>query len=234
VIFKKSDKKGKDADSKKAIKEPENKKVTKKTESNKVVKEKVTKKDDSKVIKKIAATISNKNADSKNTHIDIKKKSDARNQNQAVAQYIACPRCEINYIPSTEQSCKVCKAELGLLDRSILIPDFDELGDRLCPLCNVNYLNEDEEVCFLCSKEKQDKSGIDNSLEEDWSRDITDSDSVPSEEIEIISLSEIDEEESQFEDGDEDVFKDSDDFEYVNPDDFDEIDEEDEIVDDDL
>ena len=37
--------------------------------------------------------------------------------------YILCPRCELNYINKKDKYCNVCKAELGLVDPSILLPD---------------------------------------------------------------------------------------------------------------
>ena len=65
--------------------------------------------------------------------------------------YILCPRCELNYIVSKDKYCTVCKAEMGLLDPSILLPDDEEAGfEKLCPVCQVNYIGEDEEICFLC------------------------------------------------------------------------------------
>ena len=41
--------------------------------------------------------------------------------------YILCPRCELNYIDVKEKYCTVCKAEMGLVDPSILLPD-DEIA----------------------------------------------------------------------------------------------------------
>ena len=61
--------------------------------------------------------------------------------------YILCPRCEINYIDKRDKYCAVCKAEMGIGDPSILLPDEEEeQGDRLCPVCHVNLLGEDEEI----------------------------------------------------------------------------------------
>ncbi|MDE6401017.1 MAG: hypothetical protein K2L54_00210, partial [Clostridiales bacterium] len=72
--------------------------------------------------------------------------------------YILCPRCEINYIDKRDKYCAVCKAEMGIGDPSILLPDEEEeQGDRLCPVCHVNLLGEDEEICFECKKEREEK-----------------------------------------------------------------------------
>lgn len=69
-----------------------------------------------------------------------------------------CPRCELNYIRAKEKYCTVCKAELGMIDSAILLPDDEEAGlERLCPVCHVNYIGEDEEVCFLCQKEREER-----------------------------------------------------------------------------
>lgn len=71
--------------------------------------------------------------------------------------YILCPRCELNYIKSKDKYCTVCKAEMGLLDPSILLPDDEEVGlEKLCPICQVNYIGEDEEICFMCQKEREE------------------------------------------------------------------------------
>ena len=72
--------------------------------------------------------------------------------------YVLCPRCELNYIKAKEKYCTVCKAEMGLVDPGILLPDEEEAGlEKLCPVCQVNYIGEDEEICFLCQKEREDR-----------------------------------------------------------------------------
>lgn len=72
--------------------------------------------------------------------------------------YVLCPRCELNYIKSKEKYCTVCKAEMGLVDPSILLPDDEDVGlEKLCPVCHINYIGEDEEVCFLCQKEMEER-----------------------------------------------------------------------------
>ena len=71
-------------------------------------------------------------------------------------RYILCPRCELNYIEEGEEYCTVCKAELGLIDSSILIPEEEvESSEKLCPICKVNYIADDEDVCFMCAKERE-------------------------------------------------------------------------------
>ena len=69
-----------------------------------------------------------------------------------MANYVLCPRCELNYIEESEGYCKVCKARMGLIDASTLIPDEDEdtPEEKLCPICRVNYISADEDMCSDC------------------------------------------------------------------------------------
>lgn len=94
--------------------------------------------------------------------------------------YIICPRCELNYITKKDKLCTVCKAEMGLLDKTILIPDEEET-EKICPICKVNVLGEDEEICFVCQKE----TVKDESEAKSW---LTDEEDTEEPEIEEISL----------------------------------------------
>lgn len=141
-------------------------------------------------------------------------------------QFILCPRCELNYIPKKEKLCPVCKAELGLVDKSILIPDEDEI-ERICPVCKVNYLGEDEDVCFMCQKEHAAPA------EEKKTWEAEDAETAPIEEELEISL-EFAAEEEEEEEEEEKAFKEPDDFDYdVDPAEFLDEDEEEEEDDDD-
>ncbi len=168
------------------------------------------------------------------------KKNDKTNTDKERPVYILCPRCEINYIDKKEKYCAVCKAELGLGDPSILLPeDDDETSERICPVCKLNLLADDEEICFECRKEKEEK--------EKESDEITDDENTPvdwepfgdEEEEEIPDgmqeiLLEDEEEEEEQEEEVEPVNDEPDDFDFnVDPNDFVE-DEEDEEDDDDL
>ena len=82
-------------------------------------------------------------------------------------KYVLCPRCELNYILETEKYCNVCKAELGIIDKSILIPDDDESEEKLCPICHTNYIEPDEEICFLCRKERAEKEEMNSEEDTD-------------------------------------------------------------------
>lgn len=147
--------------------------------------------------------------------------------NEKKPVYILCPRCELNYINKKDKHCNVCKAEMGLLDPSILIPDEEEAGiEKLCPVCHVNYIGEDEELCFLCEKEKVEKVEVEEP-DDAWINFVDEvPEAVSPEEMEI-SLSELAEEENGDED---DEFADK----YAEPDDFDyDVDPNDYLEDDD-
>ena len=143
-------------------------------------------------------------------------------------RFVLCPRCELNYIEEGEEYCKVCKASMGLIDASILIPDDDEMsGEKICPICKVNYIGEDEDMCIECRKEREAKEQPEES-EDDWQEYVEDE--VPADDDEI-SLSELAEEEEmdEEEEEDDDSYGYSNDFDYDDmPDDSDFEDEEDE------
>ena len=142
--------------------------------------------------------------------------------------YVLCPRCELNYIEEKDQYCNVCKAELGLVDKSILIPDDEEMEtEKLCPVCKMNYLNDDEEVCFLCQKHR-DAKDIEPEDDESWMNYSEEEDKPQDDEMEISLELVADEEEEEEEE--ESLYKEPDDFNYdVDPNDYidDEEDEED-------
>ena len=147
--------------------------------------------------------------------------------------YILCPRCELNYIKSKDKYCTVCKAEMGLVDPSILLPDDEEAGlEKLCPVCHVNYIGEEEEICFLCLKEREEREAADSKNE--WDEIEHDSDGI-STPVGILPL----EDESLLSDEDSEEEEESehetvDDFEYPEiDDDEDYYDEDDEDYDED-
>ena len=67
-------------------------------------------------------------------------------------KYIKCPRCELNYIPDTEDMCDVCKAEMGLSSRITLLDDMidEDEPTKLCPICKTAYIGMDEDMCENC------------------------------------------------------------------------------------
>ena len=70
--------------------------------------------------------------------------------------FVLCPRCELNYIEEEEEFCKICKAEMGLIDpNEVFMPEDDEVSEgKLCPICKINYIEDDEEMCLMCKREK--------------------------------------------------------------------------------
>lgn len=158
--------------------------------------------------------------------------------NEKKPVYTLCPRCELNYIKSTEELCDVCKVEMGLLEKSFLIQE-DELeaeSGKLCPVCHANYIGEDEEICFVCRKEKEAKEHAEEPEEEDDWTYVEEEEELPPEEM-MISLELTAEEENEEEEDDtfdENAYKEADDFNYdVDPSDFEDYDEEEEDEDDD-
>ncbi|MDR1138875.1 MAG: hypothetical protein LBK70_03250 [Clostridiales bacterium] len=128
--------------------------------------------------------------------------------------YVMCPRCELNFMLDVDEYCYVCKAEIGLVDKSILMPDPEEIGeDKLCPICNLTYIAEDEEFCFLCAKDKADKIAT-RDVREAWNPDVDEQELLDDDDNIEISLEELEEKEELDEQG----IVEHDDFEYVNTD----------------
>jgi len=166
------------------------------------------------------------------TKIENKKKVEKKNKSATkttantinVPSYIICSRCEINFILATDDYCDVCKVEMGLTDKVILMPDLEEIGEeKLCPICNVTYIAEDEDICFLCAKEKNDKS-ISRESMDNWEEDLDDEDTIDNN-LDDLSLTELEEKEDLMDEDDKDS---QDDFEYIDAD----LDLEDDIDDD--
>ena len=69
-----------------------------------------------------------------------------------MADYVLCPRCELNYIQEDEQYCPVCKREMK-----------GEAHDdpfELCSICNENPVMPGKDVCYLCYKEMSQQQGL--------------------------------------------------------------------------
>ncbi len=58
---------------------------------------------------------------------------------------VKCPRCELNYMESTEKYCKVCYREIHGSDMR------DE--PELCSVCNEAQALPGKDVCLFCLKE---------------------------------------------------------------------------------
>ena len=122
-------------------------------------------------------------------------------------KYKKCPRCELNYIPENEDYCLVCKAEMKLTD------DFnDDL--ELCPICGVNFVSVDQAMCDECAKKRTLDDVVDEiepnaDQEGEWEE--TDKpqtqsiDDLPADDdVEIVSFSELEDDEDDFDDLDDD------------------------------
>ena len=121
---------------------------------------------------------------------------------------IKCPRCELNYMFENEVMCSVCRKD---------VQGEQEIDDmiELCSECGENPVIPGQEVCAFCLKEIQRRA--DNSVEDDGS-------DPSSHDLDIDSVSSMEEIEMDVGDGDEDFSDDDDMFK----DDEDEEDEQDE------
>ena len=123
-------------------------------------------------------------------------------------KYKKCPRCELNYIPETEEMCDVCKSELGLESKLVLLDDIidEEEPLKLCPSCKAAYIGMDEDMCENClaraSQQVSDDIDEDN---DDWRTYLDDEDTPdPADDDTVIPLEELDEDDDDDEEYDED------------------------------
>ncbi|MBQ8309237.1 MAG: hypothetical protein IJX96_05320 [Clostridia bacterium] len=153
-----------------------------------------------------------------------------------MANYVLCPRCELNFIDADEQEyCEVCVKELS--GEKTFTDDFEAEEaieeTELCPICGENYMQYGEKMCEECKK-KADYE--DETLDEDedtedasWRSYLDDED----EEMDLgIPDSEFEDDEEE-EEEEEETSEDTDDFEYVSPDDYYDLDDEDDDDEDD-
>ena len=155
-----------------------------------------------------------------------------------MGKYKKCPRCDLNYILQDEELCDVCKAELGLDSKIVLLDDIidDDEPLKLCPVCKTNYIGLDEEMCENCFNRfsRESSSELDED-DDNWRTYLDDDDTKDASEDEIIPLDELDEEdefEDDFED-EENVDIELDDYPDDLTDDIGDFDEEDEESEDD-
>ena len=153
-----------------------------------------------------------------------------------------------------EKYCDVCKAELkiGPALKFAALNDDDELEQVLCPICKRNFMEANEEMCAECRERAKDKATIeperdvDPDNDEEWrnflDEDEKDAISNKGDEEEMLSLSQLAEEEANefFDDEEEmeddyynDDLPDDDDFPEGNADDYSEEDGEIDDVDED-
>ncbi len=150
-------------------------------------------------------------------------------------KYKKCPRCDLNYILEGEEFCKICQEELrGISHNTEDLDEIDEDG-ILCPRCHVNYLNEGETICESCAQEEEKGSVMDD-IEPDWEDSVVEEeplddtdDLAGDEEIDELSLEELQaEEEEEEEEEDEYTEEAKDDLDELDDDIIDVIDDDDE------
>ncbi len=159
-------------------------------------------------------------------------------------KYKKCPRCELNYIPETEDYCEICKQELkGVLVYDGL-DDFEGIdfeSEGICPRCKTNYVAEGEKYCHSCLIEIEEQKGAkrlaDIDEPDDWAENLSEEDEealdISDEELGIsepvldkdeeLSLDELAEQEGWNDDEDEDEDKDDDHYDGPDIDQFEEV-----------
>ena len=65
---------------------------------------------------------------------------------------VKCPRCELNYMQSTEQYCTVCSREVFGKDHVG--------GPDVCPNCGERPVANGEDYCVVCPKEMNSTEGF--------------------------------------------------------------------------
>ncbi len=111
-----------------------------------------------------------------------------------MAKYKKCPRCELNYITQDQDMCDICKAELGLDSKIVLLDDIidDDEPLKLCPVCKTAYIGLDEEMCESClANEQQSHEETIDDDNDDWRTYLDDEDTEPTEEEDVIPLEEL-------------------------------------------
>ena len=155
-----------------------------------------------------------------------------------MANYILCPRCELNFIDADEQDyCEVCLKELTGVKSFVDNLEEEENSEEmeLCPLCGENRMRFGEDMCDECKK----KSVYEDEVDEDEETDDPDKTDAwrmfQDDEEEPLDIG-IDESEFEDEYEDEEEMEEEsveDDFEYVSADDYSADDDDDEDDDDD-
>ncbi len=151
-----------------------------------------------------------------------------------MANYIICPRCELNYIDGDEQEyCEVCLKELS--GAKTFADDFEEEIEEeteLCPICGDNYMRAGEKMCDECkAKSEYEEEPNDDPDDDDAWRTYLDDEDEP-EELDLQLGEEFDEEFGEEEEEEEEEVEEEE-FEYVSADDYYDYDDDDEDDDED-
>lgn len=114
-----------------------------------------------------------------------------------MGKYKKCPRCELNYILQDEDMCDVCKAELGLESKLVLLDDIIDEDEplKLCPICKTSYIGMDENMCENClaNYKRNEDSELDED-NDDW-RTYLDDDDTEDAQDDVIPLEELENDE---------------------------------------
>lgn len=153
-----------------------------------------------------------------------------------MANYVLCPRCELNFINADEEEfCEVCLKELS--GEKTFSDDFEAEEaveeTELCPICGENYMQYGEKMCEECKKkadyEDEPLDGDEDEEDASWRSYLDDDD----EDLDLgIPDSEFDDEEEE-EEEEEEVEEEKDDFEYVSADEYYDMDDDEDDEDDD-
>ena len=134
-----------------------------------------------------------------------------------MAEYVKCPRCDLNYMLKGEEYCDVCKAELKKGPTLVFAVDDDDDGEllELCPVCHQRNIKPGESMCSRCAEEKEYLESREDLEDESWKEYLDDEE----EELDLgIPDSEFEDEEEEEEE--EEFIEEEDDFEYVSADDY--------------
>ena len=151
-----------------------------------------------------------------------------------MANYVICPRCELNFIDEDEQEfCDVCLKELS--GEKLLADDFEEEIDEemeLCPVCGENHMRLGEKMCEECrmKADYDDEAAAEAENEDAWRSYLDDDDTTDDLDI---PLSEGDFEDDEEEEETEEETSVEDEWETVTADDYDDDYDDDDDDDDD-
>lgn len=126
--------------------------------------------------------------------------------------------------------CDICKAELGLESKIVLLDDIidDDEPLKLCPVCKTAYIGMDEDMCENCmSNYKRNEEPELDEDNDDWRTYLDDEDTKDADEEDIIPLEELENDEDfgdEFED-EENMYMELDDYPDDLADDFDDLDD---------
>ena len=150
-----------------------------------------------------------------------------------MANYVICPRCELNFIDADEQEyCDVCLKELS--GEKLLADDFEEEIEEemeLCPVCGENHMKLGEKMCDECKMKADydDDSAAETENEDAWRTYLDDDDTTDDLDI-PLSEGDFDDEEEEEEEEETSV---DDEWETVTADDYDDDYDDDDDDDDD-